>query len=384
MLEWTLVTLPAFAWSSPTRVVFGAGELARLPAAVDEAAAPGARVLLVTGRRSLRESGTLDRVVRTLGPARVTLFDRTPPFPSLATAEAALVACRQARAEAVVAIGGGSALDVGKLVAALATHEDPAADYAEGRRTLGRPGLPVVAVPTTSGSSSEVTPFVALWDMGARRSTHVASPHLLPRTAIVDPELALTMPREVAAATGLDALTSAVESYWSREAEPLSDALALEAIRLLARHLERSCVNGDPDARAACALGATVSGMAYSNSRPNACHAVGSPLTLHFGASHGQAVCVTLPAFLGWVAPAIPEKLPALWHALGVGGLEEATRALAGLVARCGLGTRLSQLGLAGDGDIETLVEHMRWDRVAPLPRPLGRDDARRLLRALL
>src|SRR5581483_11138342 len=132
----------------------------------------------------------------------------------------------------------------------------------------------------------------------------------------------------------------------------------------------------EPAARGACALAATLSGIAYSNSRPNACHAVASPLTLFWGAAHGQAVSITLPAFLRWTAPAIAPKLPALWRALGVSDLEAAVARVTGLLAACGLETRLRGLGV-GEGDLDTVVEHMRWDRTTVLPRPLGRDDAR-------
>lgn len=373
----------AFTWLSPTRIVFGTGELARLPAVVDEVAGPGARVLLVTGRGSLRAQGVLDRVLEALGPGRVTLFDRTPPFPSPAVVDEAVAACRRASPDVVLAIGGGSALDVAKVAAILVTHDGSAREYATREKPLERPGLPVVAVPTTSGSSSEVTPFAALWDVEAKRSMHLASPLMFPRVALVDPGLAMAMPPHLAAVTGMDAFTSAFESYWSVEAQPMTDALNLEVIRLFAASLERSCRDGDPEARSSCALGATVSGIAYTNCRPNVCHAVGSPLTLYWDAAHGQAVGITLPAFLRWNAPAIAAKLPALWQALGVRDLDEATTRLTHLMARCGLETRLSGLGV-GPGDVETLVEHMRWDRVAVLPRPLTRDDARAIFRELL
>ena len=373
----------SFTWSSPTRIVFGEGSLARLPALLEEVAGPGARVFLVTGRTSLKASGIRDRVLDGLGASRVIVFDEVPPFPSPDVPDRAVAALRASGAEVVVAIGRGSAMDVAKSAALLATHDGAAREYGERRREFERPGLPVIAAPTTSGSSSEVTPFAALWDVGAKRSLHLATPRLFPAVALVDPELALGMGPELAAVTGVDAFTSAFESYWSREAGPLSDALNLEVIRLYASHLERSCLEADRAARAACALAATVSGMAYSNSRPNVCHAVSSPLTLFWGVAHGQAVGVTLPAFLLWNAPAIALKLPALWRALGVDGLDAATTRITELMARCGLATRLRELGL-GAGDVETLVEHMRWDRTAVLLRPLGKEDARAIFRALL
>jgi alcohol dehydrogenase class IV len=373
----------AFTWASPTRIVFGPGVLDRLPALLEETVGPAARIFLVTGRQSLRASGVLDRVMATLDGDRVSLFDQVPPFPSPARLDSAVAAARAARPDAVVAIGGGSAMDVAKTVALLFTHDGPPREYVERRQPFTRPGLPVIAVPTTSGSSSEVTPFAAFWEMTARRSLHVATPLLFPRAALVDPELALGMSPALAAQTGFDAFTSAFESYWSVEATPLSDALNLEVVRSFAAHLERSCQRGDLDARAGCALAATLSGLAYSNSRPNACHAVSTPLTLFWGVAHGQAVAVTLPAFLRWTAPAIGSRLPALWRALGVDDLDDAVRRITAMMTACGLATRLQELG-PGLADVETLVEHMRWERVAVLPRPLGREHARELLTALV
>ncbi len=370
-------------WFAPTRVIFGAGVLGKLGAALDETVETGSRVFLVTGRRSLRANGVLPRVLESLGPTRVTLFDQTPPFPSPSVVDQALEACRRVAPDVVVAIGGGSAIDVAKSVALLVAHRGTSREFATGERVFERPGLPVIAVPTTSGSSSEVTPFAALWDMEAKRSMHLSTPLMFPKVALIDPELAMSMSRDLAAVTGMDAFTSAFESYWSREAGPVSDALNLEVIRLFTASLERSCRAADPAARSVCALAATMSGMAYSQSRPNVCHAVSSPLTLFWGVAHGQAVGITLPSFLTWTAPAIAEKLPALWLALGVQDLDEALVHITRLMERCGLETRLRGLGV-GPGDVETLVEHLRWDRVAALPRPLGRDDARAVLRELL
>lgn len=310
--------IPQFAWHNPTRVVFGPGKSSTLGAVVNDLAGSEALVFLATGRHSLRARGLLDKVVDSIGSSRVTLFDQVTPFPSPDLVDDAVAACRSSGAEIVVAVGGGSAMDLAKSVAILTAHEGSSRDYAVGDKRFERPGLPFVAVPTTSGSSSEVTSGAALWDMEAKRSMGLSSPLMFPTVAIVDPELAISMPKSLAAATGMDAFTSAFESYWSLEAEPISDAVDLEVIRLFAENLERSCIQGDLESRSSCALAATMSGIAYSNSHPNVCHGVGSPLTLYWRVIHGQAVGVTLASFLEWNASAIPHKLPALWDALGV------------------------------------------------------------------
>ena len=126
-----------------------------------------------------------------------------------------------------------------------------------------------------------------------------------------------------------------------------------------------------------------MSGVAYSNSHPNVCHAIGSPLTLYGEGAHGQAVGITLSAMLRWTAPAISTKLAALWDALGVTGLEEAVGRIAQIMENCGLKTSLSSLGIT-TGGLDTLVEHTRWDRVSALPTPLNHDDLRRVLQDLM
>ncbi|MCH8351242.1 MAG: iron-containing alcohol dehydrogenase [Chloroflexi bacterium] len=376
-------TLPQFTWLNPTKVIFGPGRLSELSTVIGEAAGAQARVFLVTGRRNLRERGVLQQVVDSIGVTRVTLFDQVTPFPAPQLVADALEACRQSSSQVVVAIGGGSAIDVGKIVSILMTHEGSCQEYLSGEKRISHHGLPFIAVPTTSGSSSEVTSGAAVWDWAARRSINLNHPEMFPDVAIVDPELAMSMPKELAALTGMDAFTSAFESYWSKEAQPVADALDLQVIRLFAANLERSCNDGDLESRSWCSLGATMSGVAYSNSHPNVCHAIGSPLTLFWEVAHGQAVGVTLPAMLKWTAPAISHKLPALWDALGVQGLEEATGRIVQIMENCGLKTNLTSLGVTTDG-LETLVEHTRWDRVSALPTPLGHDDLRGLLQDLM
>ena len=375
--------ISSFTWLNPTRVIFGEGKLASLPSVVDEVAGNGARVFLVTGRHSLRSTGVLQRVMDLLGEDRVTLFDRVVPFPSPELVDEAVAACKEASPDIVVAVGGGSPMDLAKAVAVLMVHDGTSREYAQGEKILERRGLSFVAVTTTSGSSSEVTSGSALWDMNAKTHMGLGSPFMFPDVAIVDPELAMTMPKELAAASGMDAFTSAFESYWSTEAQPMSDALDLEVIRLFTTNLEASCNDADRESRAACALAATVSGFAYSNSRPNVCHGVGSPLTLFWNVDHGQSVCLTLATFLRSQAEAISHKLPALWDAMGVLGLEEATQRLTEIIERCGLETRLSGLGLK-EGDMETLLDNVKWDRLTTLPRPLGRESVAPLLRRLL
>jgi alcohol dehydrogenase class IV len=242
--------------------------------------------------------------------------------------------------------------------------------------------LPFIAAPTTSGSSSEVTSGSALWDLEGKKHYGLSGPNMFPDVAIVDPDLTMSMSTTLAANTGMDAFTSAFESYWNRDSNPVSDAIDLDVIRTFATNLERSAIQGDLESRAACALAASMSGAAYSNSRPNACHAIGGPLTLYWGIEHGQAVGITLGGFLRHAAPAIAHKTNALWNALQVDDVDGAVRRITQIMSRCGLETTLSGLGLT-ESDIDTIVDNTVWARIDPLPAPMDRGQLKEMLTSI-
>ena len=375
--------VPSFVWRNPTRIVYGPDTLEQLPDEVLQVAGNGAKVFLVTGRTFLRTSGLLQKVEELLSDFEVVLHDRADPFPTPADADDAAERCRDSGVDLVIGIGGGSALDLAKAAAALATHDSPAKDYSTRAAQLERPSLPFIAVPTTSGSSSEVTSGSALWDWDSHSQFGMGDVRMFPTVAIVDPKLAMTMSQTLAANTGFDAFTSAFESYWNVNSEPISDAYALEVIRLYSENLVRSAIQGDLESRAACALAATMSGVGYSNSTPNACHGIGSPLTLYWRVEHGQSVSITLSSFLRWSAPAIADRMPALLSSLGVDSVEDACAKVERIMADSGLQTRLSGLGIE-EGDIDLIVEKTRWERLALLPKPMEKEDLKTMLEGIL
>ena len=374
----------AFEYSQPTRLVFGAGRLGDLPRLVDEWAGPVARVFLVTGRSNLRATGVLDAICQSLSPHRVTLFDRVPTNPSPEVTQQAIDLCRSNECNIVVAIGGGSPLDVGKITALVAPGELDLMHYQQNPRGIDFEGLPCIAVPTTSGSSSEVTPFAVTWDKEEGRRYPMAHRGMYPKVAIVDPNLAVTMPPELAAATGMDAFTSAFEAYWSVRAQPVSDVLALECISLYRYNLEASCLEGNAEARAKCALASSLSGMAYSSARTTAPHAFGTPLSLFFGTVHGEAVAVTLPAFLHWNTPTFESKVEPLLRAMRCSSLQEVAQTLTGLMQRCGVNTRLQDIGVAREDLPRITTRALTEPQMQFNPRPMTVDEGVSLLEGIL
>ncbi len=282
----------SFELATAGRVLFGAGRIADAPA---EVAALGVRrLLLVTGRSGGRSPG-LEPALAERGIAAVPF--RVEGEPTVDLARAGVDLARGERCECVVALGGGSALDCGKAIACLVANGGDPLDYLEvlGRGgAITRPSIPLVAVPTTAGTGSEVTRNAVLGSPEAKVKASLRSPHMLPRIAIVDPDLLAGAPPRVLASSGLDALSQLVEPYLSRRANPFTDALAAEGIRRSARSLRRAClVDLDPAAREDLALASLFGGLCLANAGLGAVHGFAAPVGGMFAAPHG-AVCAAL------------------------------------------------------------------------------------------
>jgi alcohol dehydrogenase class IV len=289
--------MTGFEFATATRIVFGAGRLAEVPEAVK--ALGGTRVLLVTGRDTTR-AGPLREGLDRLGLSPVAFAVQGEPTVELAR-EATSVALSE-RCDAVVAFGGGSALDAGKAIAALAANGGEPLDYLEvvGRgRALTKPSLPLVAIPTTAGTGSEVTRNAVLGVKDAQVKASLRSPLMLPRLALVDPELLAGAPPAVLASSGLDALSQLIEPFLSARAQPLTDALAREGIGRSARSLRRAVLQGpDAAAREDLALASLFGGLCLANAGLGAVHGFAAPVGGMFEAPHGAVCAALLPATL--------------------------------------------------------------------------------------
>lgn len=287
-----------FEAATAGRIVFGDGSAARLGELV-RGLVPGGVVLLVTGRDTMRRSAQR-AALEAAGFEVVSLACTGEPTADAAREGTALA--RERRVVAVVAIGGGSALDLGKATAVLATHPGDPLDYLEvvGRGVaLTERSLPFVAVPTTAGTGSEVTKNAVLADPKTRVKVSLRSDTMLPRIALVDPRLTHDVPPDVTAATGLDAITQVVEPFVSSAATPFTDALAREAIPRGARAIRRAFAEGsDADARSEMALTSLFGGLCLANSKLGAVHGLAGPIGGAFETERGApphgAVCARL------------------------------------------------------------------------------------------
>lgn len=284
-----------------------------------EAAALGSRALLVTGRRALRQAGTTDRLVSLLRGAgvEVELFEEAPPEPDLAAVDAARERARQAGCDLVVEAGGGSAIDVGKVAAALALEEAPAAEFHRGR-DITRPGLPHIAVATTAGTGAEVTRNGVISDPESRVKKSIRADAVMPTVSITDPELTLSCPPDVTAGAGMDALAQAIESLFSVHAIATTEALSLCAVRLAVNNLLSAFADGqDLRARAAMSEASYMAGLALGSARLGAVHALAHPVGLCYGLPHGVVCAALMPPVLRSNVQAAPEKYGRLRGLMG-------------------------------------------------------------------
>lgn len=255
-------------------------------------------------------------------------------------------ATREFRPEVVVAVGGGSIMDVGKSLCCLYGKDLPDEDSLRqliAEKNYGRPAARWIGVPTTAGTGSEVTCWATIWDpeQDAKRSVECHENYAW--AALVDPELAVGMPTALAVSSALDAVAHAVESYWARGTNAVSRGLALEAIRTIMGHMD-GLLAGTMEAHGAMARGSMLAGLAFSNTKTTACHSISYPLTMHCGIPHGAAVSMLLGPVFRLNAPALDRPAPLL-EALGVSGADELEGRIRNILYRSGQPATLQEWG---------------------------------------
>jgi alcohol dehydrogenase class IV len=285
-----------FDFHLPTKILFGRGRVRDIGSHIPDEAR---RVLVVTDRGVATRTPALDAVRQGLEGRDVRIFDGVEENPSLATVEAGVKEARDFGAHLIVGLGGGSPMDAAKGIALAAVHDGALRGLLAGGEP-SRPALPVVAVPTTSGTGSEVTPYAVFTDPQAGNKVGYGHPSIFPAVAIVDPDLSAGMPETVALNTGLDVLAHAVEAYLSTIASPLSDTLALHAAEAVLSHLAPA-VRKVPESIDRMAYAAMLAGVAITHGSTILPHIMGYPLTMFHGVPHGRASAVLLAPVLDFL-----------------------------------------------------------------------------------
>jgi 4-hydroxybutyrate dehydrogenase len=372
-------------WSFPTTIVFGAGALQALP---QHAKRVGGTRALVVCDAGVRKTGTVDRVVAVLrgGGVDSTIFDGVDPNPVEKNIEAGVGAYKDWRADFLVAVGGGSPLDTAKLIALKTTHTRPLVDYDDatgGDQFIGPDVPPIITIPTTAGTGSEVGRSGVVTLEANHRKTVIFSPYLLAKAAILDPELTVSMPARITAATGFDALTHCLEAFVSLGDHPMADGIAIGGLELCAKHLARAVDTGDDlEARGGMMKAAMMGAVAFQKGL-GACHSLAHPLSSEKGMHHGLANALCLPAVIEFNEAVAHDKLERI-KAIFDPSAARCAEAIRALRKRVGLPNGIGAEGVTR-ADIPKLSGKAMEDAChRSNPRPCTMDDLAKLYEASL
>jgi len=376
-----------FEYSLGARVLYKAGlsrELGQVFAGL------GARAFVITDK-GVGAAGLLDPILAGLGSVELAgVYDDVPANSSVRVVMEAAAAAREVGADILVAVGGGSPIDTAKGARIVLTNGGDLLDY-QGYNVVEAPLAPMVAIPTTAGTGSEVTPFAVVRDEEQDLKLSFVSRFLVPDLAVLDPELTSTLPPRLTAATGMDALSHAVETFVSTENNPFSDSMAMYAIDMIATHLRDAVHNGaDMDARGQMLLASTMAGIACANSYFGVIHALSHAVGGKYAVHHGTLNAIFMPHGMRFNSAVVPERYVRIARAMGVnaGGrsdrevIDDGINAVSTLAADCGLPAALSEVGVPEEGLEELAAIALVDGAIFNNPRIASEEELLELLRA--
>ena len=373
-----------FVFAVPPRVVFGWGKVAVVG---EECKNLGAkRVFVITGKGNAMQSPSFGIMVDSIRKEGLEceIHAEIETDPCIETVDTVTEMVKESKAEVIVAYGGGSPMDAAKSIAMLQHNEGSIKEYMYKTKQVKNPGVPLIAVPTTAGTGSEMTAGAVTTDTVAKQKIGVTHELLFAKIAVIDPETHVTMPPSITAATGMDALTHAIEAYTSVKTEPISDALSIQAIKLIGTYLRLAVSNGrDRDARSNMALASLTAGAAFANAGLGAVHALAHPVGARFHIAHGVANAMLLPFVMEFNVIGNLEKFKEISILLGenVDGLSlrdaafKSVDAVVKLKKDLNIPTYLDELGVKEE-DLKEIIDDALSYRLLPCnPRDIHEKD---------
>ncbi len=361
-----------WTYSQPVEVVFEFGAIQQLDALC---AARGYRKAVLICDPYFAKSGLADKLKEYSGGRIAAVYAEVTPNPRVTEVDKSAELLREVGADFGIALGGGSAIDCAKMACAISTSGFSAYELHSGEKNLNQcgGGLPLIVIPTTAGTGSEVTSVAVLTDDDRGVKAPINHPSLFPKLAIIDPELTISLPPQVTAASGLDALSHALEGFWSKGHQPICDAMALHAARLVFDNLLTAYTNGgDVNARERMCEASLIAGLAFALPKTAASHAISFPLTNKYGLPHGEACAFTLDKLCVINAEAEDGRLNDFAAKLGFKNAAEMAERIASIKKQTGMRTTLADAKI-GDCEIGELVKFSKHPNLAN--NPVALDD---------
>ncbi len=384
------MNMKVFTHYMPVKVFFGKGELGKVGNLTREL---GSKALLVTGKKSMKKLGVTDKVIELLRESSVdvTLFNKVSPNPTDKIVEEGAEVAKREKSDVIIGLGGGSSLDVAKGISIVATHRGKLWDYI-GEDKVKEEIIPIIAIPTTAGTGSETTPYSVFTKKEILKKDALVSFYTFPKISIVDPVLMKSMPPELTADTGFDALAHAVEAYLSPLANSLSDALSFEAVRLIWGSLVKAVKNGnDIEVRGKMALASSIAGMAIAQAAVVAGHAFGMSIGGVLDTSHGRTVGILLPHIMTHNLPEIPHKIAQLTGALNLStagdsikDAQKVIKSIKEMMEEIDFPTRLGALGVNEQNLPKILEDSITQPDIENNPRKFDRKSAQEFLESIM
>ena len=369
-----------FTFSVPQNIIVGKGSLRRLPELSKELG--GTHAFIISGPH-LNKIGVVKSCKEALEAAGIAVgvFTETEGNPSVTTVEKATAAFLESGADFLIALGGGSPMDVAKAVGVVAKYGGSITDYEGGGKVPGKM-IPLIAIPTTAGTGSEVTAFSVITDHSRNYKLTVFSYELIPAYAILDAELITTVPASVAAACGIDAMVHALEAYISTAASPFSDAMAEKALELIGENIRRYVANrADMEAAEGMLVGSLFAGIAFSWARLGNVHAMSHPVSAFFDVPHGVANAILLPTIVAYNALADHGKYKKVYNYISEVAAgsdfapEQLAEKLVELNESLGIPKKLSDVGVTEDKLDAMADDAMKSGNIAVNPRTTTKED---------
>jgi alcohol dehydrogenase len=370
-----------FRFKIPQNIEFGMGSLKKLPEILEE---NNSKQVLLVSDRGLEKLGVVKKIQDIIedGGINCVAYLDVVPNPTVDIVNEATALYKESKATSIVALGGGSSMDVAKAVGVLVNYGGSITDY-EGNHKVPGPIVPMIAIPTTAGTGSEVTASAVITDEARNYKLSVFSYEILPKYAVLDPELIMTAPASIAASCGVDALIHAIEAYISNNASPFSDAMAEKAMELIGGHLRRFVANRK-DEEAACAMmaGCNFAGISFAWARLGNVHAMSHPVSAYFHVAHGVANSILLPTIMEYNALADHGRYEVIYNYIreGNGPVEDfkpemLVEEIKKLNADLGIPASLSEVGVTEDLIPAMAEDAMKSGNIPANPRQTNVKD---------